>query len=298
MGAFLFPSFLSIFVVHSLAFMKYTFIAILSLLFTVANAQKTATKPTAPKRAPIDTSKFVLVEGGSFKMGTDQPVEKHEAPAHTVVVSSFYLGKTEVTFEDFDKFTAAVKRDTVPSGTWGRGKQPVFMVSWHDAIAYCNWLSEKEKLSKYYKVDGTTVTIVDTAKGYRLPTEAEWEFAARGGNRSKGLPFAGGDVINEVGWYIDNAKGQTHPVAQKPANELGLYDMTGNVWEWVWDWYNDATYAQVASIDPRGPQTGNYRVMRGGAWYNYGNYAQVTTRQNHDPGFRQNSVGFRVARTY
>lgn len=277
--------------------MKYAYLSVILLFALAVSAQKSAKSPVV-KRAPIDTAKFVLVQGGSFKMGTDQLVEKHEAPAHNVMVSSFYLGKTEVTFEDFDKFTTATKRDTVPSGTWGRGKQPVFMVSWLDAIAYCNWLSETEKLSKYYLIKDKQVTIIDTAKGYRLPTEAEWEYAARGGNSGKGLPFAGGDVINEVGWYIDNAAGQTHPVGQKQPNELGLYDMTGNVWEWVWDWYSDSYYNQAAGTDPRGPETGNYRVMRGGAWYNYGNYAQVTTRQNHDAGFRQNSVGFRVARTY
>ena len=279
--------------------MKYTYIAILSILAIAANAQNKGKASTAPKRAPIDTTKFVLVEGGTYKMGTDNPVEKPESPAHTVSISSFYLGKTEVTFEDFDKYTSATGKDTVTSGAWGRGKQPVFMVSWYDAINYCNWLSEKEKLSKYYKIDSAkNVVIVDTAKGYRLPTEAEWEYAARGGRKTKDLPFAGGDVINNVGWYIDNAGGQTHPVAQKPANELGFYDMTGNVFEWVWDWYNDNTYAEVAGNDPRGPKTGSYRVMRGGAWFSYGKWAQVTTRQNHDPNFRQNSVGFRVARNY
>jgi formylglycine-generating enzyme len=250
------------------------------------------------KRFPIDTTKFVLVQGGTFQMGTDKPVEVHESPPHPVTLKSFYLAKTETTFQDFDTFCVATKRDTVPSGAWGRGKQPVIVVSWLDAVTYCNWLSEREKLSKYYQINKEEVKMVDTAKGYRLPTEAEWEFAARGGEKSTGTFFAGSNVLNEVGWWVENSGAAPHPVAQKKPNELGLYDMTGNVWEWVWDWYDAGYYSASPVIDPIGPPLGNYRVMRGGAWYNYGNYATVYTRQNHYAGFRQNSVGFRVARSY
>lgn len=267
----------------------------LLLVFSAGFAQN---KQEKGKPAPIDLNRYVLVEGGTFKMGTDKPVEKHEAPVHDVQVNSFYLGKTEVTFDEYDAYTKATGKDAAPSGDWGRGNTPVFMVNWFDAVNYCNWLSNKENLSKYYKVDGANVSIIDTAKGYRLPTEAEWEFAARGGSKTKGTFFAGGNTIGEVGWYVDNADGRTHPVATKVPNELGLYDMTGNVWEWVWDYYSENYYQNPAVPNPQGPATGTYRVMRGGAWYNYGNYAQVVTRQNHDPGFRQNSVGFRVARTY
>jgi len=273
-------------------------VVVFTLLLISFGAVAQKRHPVAAKPAPIDTSKFVLVQGGTFKMGTNQPVEKHEAPEHDVIVNSFYIGKTEVTFQDFDKFTFETKRDTVPSGSWGRGKQPVFMVTWYDAVAYCNWLSEKEHLSKCYLINGKQVTKVDTAKGYRLPTEAEWEYAARGGNKTHNYPFAGGETISEVGWYVDNCNGQPHAVAQKQPNELGLYDMTGNVWEWVWDMYDGKYYLMHEVLNPQGPPQGIYRVMRGGAWYNYGNYAQVVTRQYHDPGFKQNSVGFRVARTY
>lgn len=266
------------------------------LLLTV-NLVFAQSKSEAQKAAPIDLNRYVLVEGGSFKMGTDKPVEKHESPVHEVKVNSFYLGKTEVTFDEYDAYCKATGKDLAPSGDWGRGNTPVFMVSWFDAVVYCNWLSDKEKLSKYYKIDGTAVTALDTAKGYRLPTEAEWEYAARGGNKAKGSYFAGGNEINEVGWFIDNAGSKTHPVAAKKPNELGLFDMTGNVWEWVWDYYDENYYAHSPAVNPQGPNTGSYRVMRGGAWFNYGNYSQVTTRQNHAPGFRQNSVGFRVART-
>ncbi len=172
------------------------------------------------------------------------------------------------------------------------------MVSWLDAIAYCNWLSEKEKLSKCYLIKGDEVLWIDTARGYRLPTEAEWEYAARGGNKNSTAYFAGDTIVGNVAWYADNSNGKVQPVGQKPANELGLHDMNGNVWEWVWDWYDWNYYRYSPVQNPAGPKVGGYKVMRGGAWYNYGNYANVYTRQNHQINYKQNSVGFRVARNY
>lgn len=260
------------------------------------SAQKT--KPAAAKRLLIDTTKYVLVKGGTFKMGTDKPVEPHEAPVHSVTLAYYYIAKTEVTFDDLDQWCKAIGRDTFPAGPWGRGKQAAIIVSWIDAINYCNWLSEKEKLSKCYILQGENAVFLDTAKGYRLPTEAEWEFAARGGNKSKGTFFSGSDAIGEVAWYQANSGQVPHRVAQKKANELGLFDMSGNVWEWVWDWYDAGYYQHSPAANPQGPTGGNYRVMRGGAWYNQAEYANVFTRQNAGPAFKQNSVGFRVARTY
>ena len=274
----------------------YIVFVIASLLSLSLIAQKKNT--AAPKRSPIDTNKFVLVEGGTFMMGTDQPVELAEAPAHQVSVKSFYMAKTETTFEDFDRFTSETKRDSAPSGTWGRGKKPVFMVSWFDAVEYCNWLSKKEKLSACYVIKGSDVKYLDTAKGYRLPTEAEWEFAGRGGNKSKGNTYAGNNVLEAIGWVKTNSGGETMPVAQKWPNELGLYDMTGNVWEWVWDIYDFNYYKNSPTDNPKGADAGPYRVMRGGGWYNEPNYSRLVTRQNNAPTFKQNSVGFRVARTY
>ncbi len=254
---------------------------------------------TQAKRAPIDTTRFVLVEGGTFDMGTDKTIESGEGPPHNVTVKSFWLAKTETTFEDYDKFCFDTKRDTMGSAGWGRGKQPAIYVSWNDAIAYCNWLSGKEKLSKCYLIDSTGgVKYLDTAKGYRLPTEAEWEFAARGGNKAKGHIYAGSDNIDEVEWYGANSGQRAHPVAQKAPNELGLYDMDGNVWEWLWDIYSSSYYKVSPSDNPEGPEAGPYRVMRGGAFYNDIRYARVFTRQNSYVVFRQNSVGFRIARTF
>ena len=286
--------------------MRIYCLATLALCFIVITSfgQQKGTTPAKParnqtKRAPIDTSKFVLVEGGTYKMGTDKVVEAVEGPPHDVTVKSFWLAKTEMTFEDYDKFCYDTKRDTLGSIGWGRGKQPAIWVSWNDAIAYCNWLSGKEKLSKCYKIDTAGhVTYLDTAKGYRLPTEAEWEFAARGGNKSKGTTYAGSENINDGVWYASNSNGRAHAVAEKAPNELGLYDMNGNVWEWLWDIYDGSYYRTSPADNPEGPATGPYRVMRGGAFYNNANYARVFTRQNSYVVFRQNSVGFRIARTY
>ncbi len=272
----------------------FVFVSVVGMLSLTVTAQK---KTGKAERAPVDTSKFVLVQGGSFMMGTDKPVEKHEGPPHLVNVNSFYLAKTETTFEDYDKFYADKKLDTIAWGNFGRGKQPAIYVSWLDAVAYCNWLSEKEKLSKCYIINGEEVKYVDTAKGYRLPTEAEWEFAARGGLLEKDTTwYAGSNDLNEAGWWKDNSEAKAHPVGQKKPNELGLYDMSGNVWEWVWDVYDKYDVSQISN--PRGAAKGPYRVMRGGAWYNYSNYCTVYTRQYNHPGFRQNSIGFRVARSF
>lgn len=258
------------------------------------SAQKTASSA----KTVIDTTRFVLVQGGVFKMGTAQGTELHETPAHEVNLKPFYIGKTEVTMQEYDKFCRATGRDTVNSNGWGRGQQPAIFVSWQDAIAYCNWLSEREKLSKVYLIKGDEVIFTDTGKGYRLPTEAEWEYAARGGAKSKETLYAGSSNIEEVAWYTANSNQQAHPVAQKKPNELELYDMNGNVWEWVWDVYDWNYYKRSAYDNPTGPTAGPYRVMRGGAFYNQEPYVHVTTRQNSAATFKQNSVGFRIARTY
>ncbi|MCS6935212.1 MAG: formylglycine-generating enzyme family protein [Chitinophagales bacterium] len=272
-------------------------LAALVCIVTV-QAQKSGSARPQPKKFVYDTARFVLVEGGTFKMGSDEPVEPHESPAHEVTLKPFIIGKTEVTFEEYDKYLLATRQDTAGKSLWGRGKQPAITVSWLDAVAYCNWLSEREGLSKCYIIKGDKVTWVDTAKGYRLPTEAEWEFAARGGNKSKNTLYAGSKDLNEVAWYKGNSGERTHPVASKKPNELGLYDMNGNVWEWVWDVYDWNYYKYSPADNPRGPDEGPYRVMRGGAFYNDERYVRVSTRQNAYVVFKQNSVGFRVARSY
>lgn len=217
---------------------------------------------------------MITVEGGSFTMGG---TESDEKPTHTVTISSFSMGKYEVTVAEYKAFCSAAGRTMPTAPTWGwNDKHPMVYVSFDDANAYCNWLSET------------------TGKNYRLPTEAEWEYAARGGNKSRGYMYAGSDDLDEAGWSSDNAGGQTQACGRKKANELGLYDMSGNVWEWCKDWYSDSYYSNSPSTNPKGPSFGSYRVLRGGSWDYRAANCRVANRSLNSPGHRRNDIGFRV----
>jgi sulfatase modifying factor 1 len=156
----------------------------------------------------------------------------------------------------------------------GYEDHPVIYVSWFGARAFCNWLRDK------------------TGKNYQLPTEAQWEFAARGGNQSQGYKYAGSDNLDIVGWYDDNSGGGPHKVGQKRPNELGIYDMSGNVWEWCQDWYGD--YSRRAQRNPAGPSIGSSRVYRGGSGGSDAGYCRVSFRYSITPVNRLNFLGFRV----
>lgn len=226
---------------------------------------------------------MVLLPAGKFLMGSP-PRElgrwENEDRQHKVTISQpIAIGKYEVTFENYDRFAEATDRSKPYDDGWGRGKQPVINVSWADAEAYCSWLG----------------------KGYRLPTEAEWEYAARAGTAT---PYSSGlnittDQVNYDGTHFFNGgaeginRGQTLPVGSMPSNPWGLHEMQGNIWEWVSDRYGD--YAASAVTDPKGAATGTARVVRGGSWQDSARSVRSASRAGLEPNLRDNYVGFRCA---
>ena len=217
--------------------------------------------------------KMVPVESGTFMMGATaeqgDDAYNDEKPAHEVTLSSFYIGQTEVT----QALWQAVMGNN-PSYFPDDPNRPVEMVSWNDCQAFITQLNQM------------------TGKQFRMPTEAEWEYAARGGNKSQGYKYSGSNNIDEVCWYEENSDSISHVVATKAPNELGIYDMTGNVWEWVQDWY--ARYTAEAQVDPTGPETGNKRVFRGGSWYSSARYSRVSYRDVENMTNSYNRLGLRL----
>jgi len=231
---------------------------------------------------------LVHIDGGTFTMGSpdnERGRTRSEGPQHQVTVSSFYIGKYEVTQAEYEEIMGAN-----PAHFKG-ASLPVEQVSWFDAVDYCNKRSVKEGLTPAYKVSGSNVTWDRSANGYRLPTEAEWEYACRAGTQT---PFNSGSSVDAAGWYSGNSGQRTHPVGEKQANSWGLYDMHGNVLEWCFDWLGD--YSSQAKTDPQGAATGTSRVYRGGCW----NFQAQQTRSAYRFGNHQNLrsfiAGFRVAR--
>ena len=215
---------------------------------------------------------MVGVKGGTFTMGgtaeQGSDADSDEKPTHQVTLSDYYIGETEVTQELWKAVMGSNPSNF--SGT----NLPVEAVSWDDCQTFITKLNQL------------------TGKNFRLPTEAEWEYAARGGQKSKGYKYAGSNALSDVAWYWDNSSSKTHPVKQKQANELGLYDMSGNVWEWCQDWYGN--YGSAAQTNPTGPSSGSYRVCRGGGWYYSASGCRVADRGGDSPGSRYSDWGFRV----
>ena len=214
---------------------------------------------------------MVFVNGGTFQMGSTEG-ESDEQPLHTVRVDDFYIGKYLVT----QALWRAVMSENLNSFA-GCDNCPVVRVSWEDVQAFIQKLNEMK------------------GKRFRLPTEAEWEYAARGGNKSLGFKYAGSNNIDEVAWYWSNSGSKTHPVGQKKPNELGLYDMSGNVWEWCNDWYDPDYYKNSPGNNPKGPSSGSYRVLRGGSWNIIPQFCRVANRLRYYPSNRNSGFGFRLA---
>jgi formylglycine-generating enzyme len=217
---------------------------------------------------------MVFVAGGTFTMGCaaeqGDDCDDDERPAHSVTLSGYYIGKHEVTQGLWKAVTGGN-----PSHFTGSDNLPVESVSWIEVNAFIDSLNRK------------------TGKTYRLPTEAEWEYAARGGNKSGGYKYSGGDTFGSVAWYRDNSGRKTHPVGGNAPNELGIYDMSGNVWEWTGDWYGD--YGSDAQTDPIGPSAGSNRVERGGSWDFDWWDCRVSSRNSDAPGGSNFNIGFRLA---
>lgn len=255
---------------------------------------------------------FIRIPGGRFEMGDVLGDNgQSDEQLHPVTVSTFYLSPTEVTFAEYDAFCTATGSTPPYDRNWGRARRPVINVSWCDAVAYANWLSEQNGLEKVYTGDCNNIRANWNANGYRLPTEAEWEYAARQGGQN--VRFGNGkDIADPAEINFDASEDykkdysvagtyrrQTVPVGSlNSPNALDLHDMSGNVWEWCWDWYDSDYYTKSPEQNPKGPVSGASRVLRGGGWINGPRYCRAAGRINNGPSNRGSSIGFRLARSF
>jgi len=255
----------------------------------------------------VDFMEMVWIPAGSFTMGS--PIREgnrfdDEGPQHTVTLTGFYMGKYTVKQEQYQAVMG-----TNPSGFYmavageDDEKLPVERVTWYDAVEFCNKLSQLEGLTPVYTISGrtpatgypitnATVTAALTTNGYRLPTEAQWEYACRAGTST--AYYTGESIDNNTGWYNDNSTNTTHEVGKKPPNARGLYDMHGNVWEWCWDRFGN--YSSGAQTNPTGASSGLTRVTRGGSWYSSPQGVRSACRNGDNPSGRFANLGFRVVR--
>ena len=227
--------------------------------------------------------KMIYIEGGSFTMGCTgeqgSECDDDESPNRYTKVNSFYIGMLEVTQSQWEKVMGTTiyqqKSKAGASNTYGTGSDyPMYYVSWEEAKEFCARLSRQ------------------TGRNYSLPTEAEWEYAARGGKKNEGTKYAGGWSIGDVAWYYDNSNNSAHVCGTKRANALGIYDMSGNVWEWCEDWFG--SYLSYDTDNPKGASSGSNRVLRGGSWYSFAKGCRVSFRSLNTPGSRGSVNGFRV----
>jgi formylglycine-generating enzyme required for sulfatase activity len=227
--------------------------------------------------------KMIWVEGGEFMMGCtseQSDCDEDEQNVRRVTVDGFYIGMLEVTQSQWEKVmgTSVYQQKSKANGnsTYGVGPDyPMYYVSWDEVTEFCRLLSNK------------------TGKIYTLPTEAQWEYAARGGKKADGTKYAGSNMIDAVAWYTDNSGSSTHPCGTKRANALGIYDMSGNVWEWCKDWYS-SSYISYDTNNPTGASSGSHRVNRGGSWGSSATICRVADRNYYSPGSRYYILGFRV----
>lgn len=227
------------------------------------------------------TFTMVFVESGTFTMGAtaeqQEPYEDEKPPHRVTLTKDFYIGETEVTqalWKAVMGFTPTASGSQWSTASGLGDDFPAYYISYEDVQQFISQLNSL------------------TGAQFRMPTEAEWEYAARGGSKSKGYQYSGSNNIGDVAWYEGNSGKKTHAVKTKKANELGLYDMSGNVWEWCSDWKGD--YTSSPAVDPTGLDSGGWRVYRGGSWYNDARGCRVAVRNGYFPSHRNNAFGFRL----
>jgi formylglycine-generating enzyme required for sulfatase activity len=252
---------------------------------------------------------MLLVKSGTFKMGNttnSMAGFDDELPIHKVKLTyDFWVGKYPVTFKKFDKYCEEANHSKVCDEGWGRGKRPAINLSWYDAIGYCNWLSISKGLPKAYNLKGNLLdenahftTDITKVKGYRLLTEAEWEYVARAGQENScDVDFSESKKLDQIAWYGYNSGGKTHKVGKKKPNELGIYDMFGNVWEWCYDWWEESFYRYCPEKNPISVNADKTHVVRGGCWTDDSLWFRASVRGCFDDHETRNYLGFRIART-
>jgi len=284
---------------------KILFSAMLVCLLALSN------KPGIHAQSENSDTNMIFVDWGGFMMGSEYSGFRSdnssnlERPIHMVMVSPFYIGKFEVTQKEwFDVMGTTLQqqrdRNNKSSALYGEGDDyPMYYVNWYEAIVYCNRLSQKEGLTPAYTINERDVKWDRTANGYRLPTEAEWEYAAGGGSippgkRVERYIYSGSNTVEDVAWYLNNSNSMAHEVGKKSPNTLGIYDMSGNVSEWCWDLYEN--YSNESQLDPQGAALGTIRVFRGGSWDSDIYSTRYTYRYRTNPSERNRGIGFRVVR--
>lgn len=276
-------------------------------ILTLTSADNYADRKPVPISNDRSVSdNMIYVRGGKYVPGTS--TKHNDDPGAEVFVKSFLIGKYEVTQKEWG--------DTMNNNPsyWKGDNLPVEQVSWYETLAFCNYKSIKEGLLPVYSIDGSNVP--DTwpvfkstgdfhysakcdwnANGYRLPTEIEWEYAAKGGIYQNEYKYSGANELDQVGWYDLNSKDQTNNVGQKSPNKLGIYDMSGNVREWCWDWFVDEQGLSKGNSNLKSPEKGTKKVLRGGSWYCFEDSCRVTSRFSFYPDHISRTYGFRIVRS-